>query len=154
MTVTDILAWLGGLTGPSAIVWDVYKWKRSGPKLLVRVSPNMAILGRGQVTNQRHLIVRVANSGEKKTTLTTLALALYPSWWAQVRGKPSEQFAVPMPGGPGWRNLPCPLDPGEEWAGMVRQDQQIEQMCKKGRLYCHVYHALSKNPVGARVVLS
>lgn len=35
ITITDVLAWWGGLTGTLAFAWDLYKWRRRGPRILV-----------------------------------------------------------------------------------------------------------------------
>lgn len=111
------------------------------------------MVGLGDVRREKLVIVRIANYGSKRTTLTTLALVLYPSRWAFVRRKAEKQFAVLTLGGPGWQNLPFEIGPGEQWGGMFRQDQEVEAMARSGLLYCHVYHSSSSKPVSARVVI-
>jgi len=44
MTLTDIAAGLGAATGTISLLWEIYKWAKSGPKLIVSVNPTWSHL--------------------------------------------------------------------------------------------------------------
>ena len=149
MGITDVVAWIGAITGTGALLWDIYKWKHSGPKLKVSVSPGMALYLPGRPeTSDRFLLVRVVNIGHSKTTLNTLSFLHSDFPLRKSKKKPVNQFVVTRPD-PG--KLPHVLEPGEEWVGMAKQDDKMNSMMKKGYLYCRVYHSLSDQPAVARV---
>lgn len=127
MDSTTVIAWIGVITGSigtitgvSALVWDYYKWKRSGPKLRVEVIPGMAMHNpQLPLTNERLLWIRVVNTGNAKTTLTTLAFSYFPTEPNKKLTKPNatEHFLVtnPLPG-----RLPQVLETGEQWDGFCQ----------------------------------
>lgn len=49
MSATDIAAWIGAVTGTLVLIWDVYKWMQTGPKVKVSVDTQYGRLwvGRG-----------------------------------------------------------------------------------------------------------
>src|SRR5919205_1749000 len=98
ISVTDILAWIGALTGTAALLWDFYKWKASGPKLKVTVVPDMSIYTRGRPQGEdTYLLIKVANTGTSKTTITTLGLIYYESRAKKILKKSSMRAIVPDP---------------------------------------------------------
>ena len=152
ISVTDILAWIGALTGTAALLWDFYKWKASGPKLKVTVVPHMSIYTCGRPESEdTYLLIKVANTGTRKTTITTLGFVYYQSRLKRILKKPSKRAIVPDPK-PG--ELPHVLDAGEEWSGLAIQNDIVEEQARRGYLYCCVFHSLGNKPVNKRVVIS
>jgi hypothetical protein len=166
MDATETVAWIGAITGSigtvtgvSALIWDLYKWKRQArPQLDIVALPGMMFAPpMGQFLpgmpgpNDRLVRVRVVNLGHRKTTLNILGLAYFAS-------KPNRKMLKPIPqrffvnnqlfG----ENLPRVLEPGEEWNGFINQNGEIETMALKGYLYALVEHTMGKT-VYARVVL-
>jgi hypothetical protein len=45
MTSTEIAAWWGAIIASIVLLWDIYKWKTRGPKLVMRLSPNIQVWG-------------------------------------------------------------------------------------------------------------
>ena len=81
---TEVVAWIGAVTGVSGILWDIYKWNMAGPRLEVSANPNMEVLGNALCRGQKFIRVRVRNTGTTKTTLTILAVATVASWWKSL----------------------------------------------------------------------
>lgn len=155
MTATDVAAWVGAVAGMLVLFWDVYKWKTSGrPRLRVQASPNMQAVapGTGQFQEQPWVVVKVANTGDQKTTLTHLLGFHYRSRLHKLfRMNPANSFFVATPAfGQG---LPYVLAPGEEWLGAVKQSKELEQLARENCLYCGVHHSSGRRPVLARVNL-
>ena len=151
MTLTEIAAWVGAVSGLSAILWDFYKWKTSGPKLRVSANPGMKMLSRNPPAkdDRDYLTIFVRNTGTTKTTITTISLVTYESWWARRRLKPSEGGIVPEPLG---KNIPYKLDVGEEWVGSIEQNKYVEDMLRTGKMWGEIYHSWSKRPAQVRII--
>jgi hypothetical protein len=71
MKISDIAAWWGAAIATALLIWDLYKWRRSGPHLEISVSPNMSTFGSAQMYGEGPFVVlEVRNNGNRKTTLT------------------------------------------------------------------------------------
>lgn len=144
LTPSDCAAWLGAITGSCALVWDLYKWKRSGPRLTLDVVTNMKTYGLMGIDNNKYITVRAVNTGDRATTLTNLAYVYYSGWIKCFLRKPKQSFVVPMPIG---QSIPFMLTPGTIWDSSIRQNEDIEGMAKDGCLEVHLYSSDSKKPV-------
>lgn len=150
MTATDVAAWVGGVSGLAAIVWDFYKWKTSGPRLTVAANSGMKIMPPHSLarTDRSYLTIWVNNTGTTKTTITTISLATYENWCARRRLKNSAAGLIRQPLG---HPIPHKLDVGEEWIGSIEQSNEIEEMLRTGKMWCDVYHSWSKRPAQVQV---
>ena len=144
----EVAAWVGAVTGVSALMWDFYKWKTSGPRMNMTVSTDMTILPRGD-DNAKYVSATVRNTGTASTTITGFGFAVYEGWIARTRLAPSAQFIIPSPAFA--QRLPFKLDVGAEWNGMAIQDAELEKLIDAGKLWCRVYNSWSSRPVQARV---
>jgi hypothetical protein len=95
--------------------------------------------------------VEVRNNGDRKTTLTHLVGFgyKYRIQWL-LRRDPSESFVV---GNPVSDQIPCVLDAGERWLGMVDQQGVLQEWKEKYYIRVGVFHVGSRKPVTARLVL-
>lgn len=152
MTVTDILALIGALTGTLAILWDIFKWKNSGARLKINVAPNMILIADGlSLENQeKRISVEVVNVGQRNTTVVTLCFRCDDDMWTSVTGKGRTYFAVPQPE---FASLPAALGVGERWVGMVHQSPELEEMARHKRLYVQISHSVATKPVCKRLKL-
>lgn len=145
----NALAILGATTGCIALAWDVYKWKTAGPKLKVTVTPDMSMVVGTEIAPEKYFLVRVANAGRSKTTLTTLVWRTYRSAWDAFWRRSPQLFLVARPTP---TPLPYPLDSGEAWVSTPLQDKEIQGFLEKGVVECLVYDVLSpKRPAVCRV---
>jgi len=161
MDATNTIAWIGAitgsigtLTGVSALLWDLYKWKHSGAKLKVTASPGMALVNVPNIgPNERFISVTVTNSGQSKTTVTTLGFFYFESDPNRKLEKatPTQQMVVVDQGF--GQQLPHVLEPGGQWTGLARQSKEVERMARTGYLYAVISHTLSEQPVFARVIM-
>ena len=79
MDATNTIAWIGAITGSvgtitgvSALLWDYYKWKHSGPKLEITVTAGMAMANVPRADpNERFIWVKVINVGQSATSIQT-----------------------------------------------------------------------------------
>lgn len=140
MTASDIAAWWGAGIATIVLGWDIYKWTTSGPRLAVKVQPNMQETGDPSET--KNILVEVVNRGDKLTTLTHLAFYSYKTILHRLaRRRNAHVGLVPRPGGPG---LPFELEPGKRWVGLVEQDAVFSQH-KDGLIFAVIVHSGSNS---------
>jgi len=137
MTSTEIAAWWGAIIASVVLLWDVYKWKTQGPKLVMRLSPNMQVWGDPSREGKTWVSVTVSNIGGRPTTIKGVGMEYYPSWLERLRNCAEKAAVFPNPndGFP----LPRVLNPGDEWCGLIPQKRidkgiDLEEMSQKGHL--------------------
>ena len=158
LKLTELVAWYAATVSTIVLLWDVYKWWRTGAQLRVLTQPNMIEVGAGTpwappgngATRPKHISVEIANVGGRKTTVTHIGLRHYSSMWSRIRRKTVWQAVVPDPR-PG--KIPFEIDVGGRWIGLIEQDEKIERDARTGRLYVVVGHATSKRLSLTRVDL-
>jgi hypothetical protein len=138
-TATQIAAWVGAGAAGLRLLWDVYKWARSGPKVDVNVEADMLPVGgiAQYELDKKFVMISATNVGEQPTTVTMVAGRWYRTWFQRLRRKPEEHFIIsPLPiAGQG---VPHLLARGERWVGAIGQSK-VEEYLKSGRLECGVY---------------
>lgn len=147
MTLTDVLAWVGAITGSLAslgILWDVYKWRLRGPDVHVQLRQNMVLAGPRPESQPEVCLIEVVNRGALPTTLTHVLGEHYTTLWQRVRRKPKSGLFIPQGGVLG--SIPHVLEPGGMWLGQVAQDQ-LAPLLKNGRVRLGVQHSWSKKGV-------
>lgn len=150
MIATEAAAWWGAITGSLVLVWDIFKWSRSGARLSVTATANMQYLppGSAKLEEQNYVVVVVSNRGDNKTTLTHLVGMHYKNSLLRIlRRKPTTSFFVPTQSG---KQLPYQLSPGDQWTGMIEQNEKLERMMEDV-LYVGVYHSSGSKGVLKRV---
>lgn len=153
MTPTDVAAWFGAFTGALVLLWDVFKWVHSGPRVRVSASPNMTAYGSAikLLGTKTCIAVEASNVGQAKTTITHLVGFYYKSPLSKLlRHEPIHSFVVPDPK-PG--EIPHVMDVGERWIGMMEQNAEVEELSRKGALYVGVFHSSGKRPALQRVII-
>jgi hypothetical protein len=138
-------------TGVTGLLWDIYKWKTSGPKLRITTNSGMiGLVGYGQATgDEEYICVWVTNVGKTRTTITTLGFSEYGSWWQRRRLKRIKSGLVLQPLAA--KPLPHSIDVGEQWAAACHQSEYLTTILNKGKLWCEIYHSWSSRPVLAKV---
>lgn len=153
MAPTDAAAWVGAITGSLVLLWDVFKWVRSGARIRVSASPNMTAYGSAVALlgTKTCIAVEASNVGQAKTTITHVVGFHYKSPAHRfLRRKPLKSIVVldPKPGA-----VPQALEVGERWLGMMEQNEEIEELSRNGALYVGVYHSSGKRPELQRVII-
>jgi len=154
MKITELAAWWGAIIATLVLVWDMYKWKRSGPIINVSASPGMKTVGNlpNHLEGKKYISIEVTNTGNKKTTITHLVVFHYISLFQKLIKRKDKSFIV---GTPAFFPPPLPhvLEPGERWLGGIEQACELEEMSRNGYLCCGIYHSSSKKPVLQRVII-
>jgi hypothetical protein len=151
ITVTDLLAVWGAFVATLVLLWDIYKWKTSGPQISFRASPNMNIHGDPRFPNDKVFIVSEAvNNGDRPTTITNLGYRYYNNWFNRLLRKPSSKAVI---GNTVLKPIPFVLEPGTVWRGVADQEQlkQKAGITEKGILIFELDLSHSKRRKEARV---
>ena len=150
VSATDVAAWIGAITGVGLLLWGIYTWWHSGPRLRVEALPNL-FPGDLPVApipeNRSFLQIKVYNHGDRETTLTRLALTFYPTRWSKWRGHTKWEID-PI------QILPFKLDAGGQWTSVqIKQTEDLVSRARKGYLFVRVFHGARKEPASARLLI-
>lgn len=151
MNASTWAAWWGALSGTLLVLWEIFRWLRSGPRLRIMASSNMRLITPGHgVEDTVYINVVVTNSGDAPTTITHFCACTYRNLFAKLRGKREQLFIInPGPESP----IPCKLPVGEQWSSRTPQQKAVE-LAGRSRFYIGVQHALAKRPQYVRVNLA
>ncbi len=156
MTTTEIAAWWGAIVATLVLLWDGYKWILQGPRLSMRVAPNMLIIGDPEREGKKWISVTVTNIGDRPTTMKGVGMEYYISWYQRFRKIPKTAAVFPNPN----TNFPLPriINPGEEWIGFIpqeRADKDIDlyQMANNGHLLIWLSRSDTQKSIKKRVII-
>ena len=133
------------------LVWDVVKWRMSGPRLRLTVQTRLVLRGNGQIDPTTYLGVQVTNCGDRPTTLMSFGALMYKNDWLALVQADRPEFGLVFPEGPSVPVLPRVLEPGQQWLGLVPQADLVE-MARDRCLMVNVHHLHSPKPVRQRVM--
>lgn len=150
-TGTDIVAWWGAIIATAVLIWDVYKWRTSGPKIKFFVQPNTLIVGDLNKKDGKYIAANVTNVGDRPTTITHFVFQHYKSYIKMLRHKPDTSMVVlPITSQP----IPYILNPGDIWQGLAIQTSEVEELSKNGYLVCGICHSHSDKEIDRRVIIN
>lgn len=135
----------------AALALEIRRWMESGPRLSVSCAPDMIYVYAGEEPNpdEKYLSFEVSNRGNMSTTITNLAMAIFPSRLSRLRNRASQNFLCPWPSKA--QPLPFLIEPGARWSAGVRQGPEIEEALDNGTLWALVFATHSDKPAMARV---
>jgi hypothetical protein len=132
--------------------WNIYVWRNSGPRLEVHAIMNMLIIGgTAEEESKTFLVVRAANVGSKKTTITNVIIFSYKNIWQLIRKRPS--FTAVFNNVGGSYPIPYVLDVGHNFSSQADQAGLVEKI-RDTYFYAGVAHSFAKKPVMVRVKYS
>ena len=111
MTITEIAAWVGALSGLGSLAWNIYLKLTAGPKLEVSAHAGM-VQRPSPPGDPTFLKITVRNNGIALTTLTNVTFHTYNSTWARWKGSASYNSVLNSFEGP---QIPFRLEVGTEW---------------------------------------
>ena len=151
LTGTAIVAWWGAIVATLVLIWDIYKWKTSGPHIRFVVTPNMMVVGDPDREGKKYISAEATNTGDRPTTITNLVVQYYETYLSMLRHKPSQSRIVTNPNSS--QPLPHVLHPGSVWRGLALQTSEIEALARNGYLVCGLCHSHSNKEIDKRIVI-
>ena len=105
------------------------------------------------VEDDAYLIsVSVSNSGDRPTTLTGIGARQYTSLYQRLVGRPAWNAVLPMNVHQN-HEIPCVLEPGTRWEGMMQQPDKMVELSRSGYLYILADHTGGKKPARRRLII-
>ena len=143
------------IVATAILIWDITKWLRSGPRIKLHALPNMKTINDPDPRREgkTYVIVNVTNCGSSPTTITHLTLAHFKSQWDRMRRKFEMRAVVIIAQAAPHLPLPHVLKPGEDWSGMIAQNDELVQMATNGVLYAEVIDSVNKRPARIRITI-
>jgi len=151
LTGMDIIALWGAIVATLVLIWDIYKWKTSGPHVRFKVSPNKIVIGDVTREGNKYISAEAINIGARPTTITNLVFQYYENYIKMLFHKPSISMIVNNPSTS--QRLPYMLKPGDVWLGLALQTSEIETYAKKGYLVCGLCHSHSDKEIDRRIII-
>lgn len=149
MDSTKFVAWWGATLSTVVFLWDIYKYRTSGPRL--RFSVQTSVIMMPSEDKKQYILTEVTNYGDRSTTLTNIGLCHFenPWSWSHWRNRPMKAAVLnnPNPAQP----FPCELKPGGVWRGLTEQLPELKEWATRGVLYFNLYHSHRPKPVRKRV---
>lgn len=150
---TDLVAWWGAILATIVLVWDIYKWKTSGPQIRFNAKPNMKTFNVPTHDGKTWISATAENIGTGATTITHLAFQYYKNWFKKIFKKPDSSWVIANATiSPEYR-IPYVLNPGTIWQGLALQTEELEEKSRKGYLICELYYSQNKKPKKYRVTI-
>ena len=142
--LTEIIAGYAAIVATVVLIWDIYKWKASGPRIKLTAKSNRKFINVPHIPEGKSFIVADAtNVGNLPTTITALGAQYYKSWLRFVLQRPEKQFDIVNTG---LKSLPYTLEPGKVWKGVIEQNEEINRFIKSGILICVLCLSHSRKP--------
>jgi hypothetical protein len=162
---TDVLAWWGASVSTVVFLWDIHKWRSTGPRLRFEVWCDQILVP----SADKRIFIRfeVTNTGDRSTTLQNLGLLHFANsrWsWKALRKMPrtrghirnlpwilaaravvNSSLFIPLQAS---TDMPVKLAPGDTWVAMVEQTQ-FESNFSKGLLYFTLHHSHTQSQYGS-----
>jgi hypothetical protein len=155
LSTTDIVAWWGAIVASLLLFWDVYKWMVEVPRLTIRLSPNMEVLGDPSRGGKTWVPVTVSNVGNRPTTIKNVGMEYYSNWFSRLRSRAEKAAVFPNPSD----DFPLPrvLNPGEAWLGLIPQARldkgvDLEEMSRTGHLMILLSQSHTKRAIRKRLI--
>lgn len=83
METTKLVAWWGAVLSTVVFLWDVYKFRRAGPKLRFRTRGEVVLIPSDD--KRTFVSSEVVNYGDRPTTITNLCVAYFEKPWSLAR---------------------------------------------------------------------
>jgi hypothetical protein len=147
LTGTDLLALLGAVTGVLALILDGVRFLRSGPRLRLKLAPNMQQLTlAGGLSEDLCFVVTLINVGDLETKVTDIGFRLIGPrrWWIFPGAKGHKVMFVP--------GLPVKVPPGGDRELKIPQETIREAVRGAASAKIEVGHTVG-SPIRAPIPL-
>ena len=115
------IAVYAAIAATAAFALNFRTWFEKQVRLNLTLMPDAVLFG-GVPGNQEEdlMAVTVINRGGLTTTLTNLVVLRFDNAWKRWRVRPSASYLIPNPQVGSTGMIPCELDPGKKWTGIIR----------------------------------
>ncbi len=141
-----LAAWWGALIATIVLLFDYYKWARSGPRIRCDSKYGWKMMVDGVVDSDEYVFFSVTNTGDRPTTITKQAVLHWPNRIKRHFCKSKTQFWI-KGDLHGMGQIPMIIKPGEIWNGTARINDEIHKLMNKdGYLYLSLEFSHRRRP--------
>lgn len=149
MQSADIIAIYAAIVGTGALFLEVRRWFESGPRLKLSIISNAKMLGSfWEGEDATYLAMTVINRGDRATTVTNACLHQIDGRLSYIRKRWSRAAVLADVEG---MTLPHVLEPGRQWQGRSKYDDDMMTWAQSGRLYVAIYTSHRQSPLLRRI---
>ena len=134
--ITPVVAWWGAVVATLVLIWDIYKWRRTGPRVFVEARGNQSVVGSPRHEEGTYVLVLAKNRGDCATTITGLGMRWFANAKDKARKKAGKNFLIIAET---TQPLPYLLQPGGLWQGFFQEKAELRDLAGSGFLMCEVY---------------
>lgn len=151
MTVDAWVTIYAAIVATGALFLEVRRWFEGGPRIGVKATPNMTMVG-GLEDVEGVLVVNAVNRGDAPTTINHFAILEFSSVWRRWRRKPNRSFMIVKPQPKGSPPIiPWVLEPGRQWTGLARPSTDLISDLQTGDFWAAIYTTDRDKPHLARI---
>ena len=151
-TATAGAAIYAAVVATAALALEIRRWFESGPRLSMRLMPQAKTYGATADPDADYIAITVANLGDRATTISLVCVLEYRSIFHRWRGRHCKAGVILNPAFGSGGGTPYVLEPGKEWTGAIRYDDELDQWAKNGKLFVGIHFSHARNPIVRRVV--
>lgn len=152
-----ITSGLGLFLSSVAIVWDIVKHNQQKAKLRIDAKSGMKLgssyshfnISAAEAASLDYISITVTNIGDKTTTVTNLALAVFANRFMYWFNRPSVTFIISLE----VKEMPLPhtLETGKPCGWVYEENKDVMSQAKGKLLYVIVSHSMSTKQCYSRV---
>lgn len=134
MTFSDYVAFYAAIVATCAAGVSAWQVLRTRRRLKITAQPNMsAINADGSKDDKTYIVVNATNIGPTPLTITNLYYEVYSHPHMRFRNRREAAGDTNQP------TLPAKVNPGDEWVGLIIQNDDLERYVRAGRLWVTVH---------------
>lgn len=153
MSASDYAAWYAAFVVTAVLIWDVVKWKKAGPQIKGEARSGWRSYGIAETEGKDLTIVKATNTGDRPTTLTSWGMYWYPKE-ASLKDKKARKSFIIKGGLAGLGKVPQKIEPGDEWQGLIEENEEYQDKLTTGRLFVALGFSHTEKEVLIEIILS
>ena len=134
MSFSDFVACYAAIVATCAAgvaVWQVLRTRR---RLKITAKPNMSVMnGDGSKDDNTYIVVSAINIGPTPLTISHLFYEKFSHPHMRIGNRREEGGISKQP------TLPAKINPGDEWVGLIIQNDEISQDVRAGKIWVTVH---------------
>lgn len=148
ISLTQIGALVGTVTGVVSLAWNIHVKVTAGPKLRVSAHAGMVEMP-SDTPDKEFMCIKVQNIGTTPTTLTNYCFVRYESRWKRVRGRPGYQAIINSYRG---SQTPHKLEVGAEAVIFMQHNDKFDTMLEQHDIWVEVHHSFAEKPARTKII--
>ncbi|PHZ83481.1 hypothetical protein [Paremcibacter congregatus] len=154
LTYSELAAWYAASLSTFVLLFELYKWFKSGPKLRVTVTPNVKGMGGYYDPAGLHTQFDIVNIGDQLTTITSITLYQYKNIVQRMLSRSVSKYVIELNrSASGYLSdaVPYDLKVGETWRSFSYQAKHMQELSKNDIYIYEIQDSWRKKPYRRKV---